>query len=89
MTEDDVLNEKFKKKQEAAVKLGLDLEPYDAYLGEDFVPSYVETLMAVQRQFTRKLNKIAKNMIAVQYLDFNALEDQELNRIMEEEDGDD
>jgi hypothetical protein len=85
-TEDEV---GMRKRQEAAVKLGLDLEPYDTFLGPDYVPAYIDTLMAMQRQLTRKLNRIAKHVVQVQYLDFQTIEDSELSRIMEEDPDDD
>lgn len=85
MTDEDRL---FSKRQNAAVKLAMDLEPYDPILGPELVQTYIETLIYMMKQLTRKLNKVGKNIIEVQQIDFEELESNALDKITEEDEDD-
>lgn len=74
------------KRQNAAVKLAMDLEPYDPALGPDHIDAYIETTCHVLKQLTRKINKAAKNIQEVRSWDFDAQAEAEVDRIAGEDD---
>jgi hypothetical protein len=77
------------KKNNTVVKLAMDLESYDPILGPEWIPVYVETLVAVLKQHSRKINKIGKLMMECQMIDFEADTHSKLNTLLGEEESDD
>ena len=76
------------KKNNTVVKLAMDLEPYDAVLGPEWLPIYVETLVAVLKQHSRKINKIGRLILESQSIDFDAETNDKLNALIGEEESD-
>ena len=66
----------------------MDLEPYDPSLGPEWTEVYIKQMLSVLKKHTRDANKAARLMADAATIDFEAYEEEQIEKLMSEDDSD-